>query len=168
MKRLTRDKHSSLLRIFVNYGCDKFYNVGPWSIHLWQKQPKLMPKQLLDLSLSAPPYSSIGLLPVSLAFHRGELCVAGQSDKLTKRCSTTQGNNDNSSWVMTKWIKVILQHNVGVIVLVRLVYQVMASTLKTFTAKATVLPPTLWPFLSRWQGHIKCRGNLPQGLHFLV
>ncbi len=25
-----RDKHSSLLRKFVNYGWKKFYNIGPW------------------------------------------------------------------------------------------------------------------------------------------
>ncbi len=24
------DKHSSLLRTFVNYGRKKFYNIGPW------------------------------------------------------------------------------------------------------------------------------------------
>ncbi len=27
--RLVRDKHSSLLQIFVNYGRKKFYNIGP-------------------------------------------------------------------------------------------------------------------------------------------
>jgi hypothetical protein len=25
------DKHSNLLRTFVNYGRKKFYNIGPWS-----------------------------------------------------------------------------------------------------------------------------------------
>ncbi len=30
MDRLARDKHSSLLRKFVNYGQKKFYNIGPW------------------------------------------------------------------------------------------------------------------------------------------
>jgi hypothetical protein len=29
LKRLGRDKHSSLLGPFVNYGCKKFYNIGP-------------------------------------------------------------------------------------------------------------------------------------------
>ncbi len=29
--RLASDKHPSLLRIFVNYGRKKFYNIGPWS-----------------------------------------------------------------------------------------------------------------------------------------
>jgi len=24
------DKHYSLLQTFVNYGCKKFYNFGPW------------------------------------------------------------------------------------------------------------------------------------------
>ncbi len=28
-KKLTRDKHSSLIRKFVNYGQEKFYNIGP-------------------------------------------------------------------------------------------------------------------------------------------
>jgi len=27
---LARDKHSSVLRKFVNYGQKKFYNIGPW------------------------------------------------------------------------------------------------------------------------------------------
>ncbi len=27
-----RDKRSSLLRIFVNYGLKKFYNTGPWTL----------------------------------------------------------------------------------------------------------------------------------------
>jgi hypothetical protein len=30
MERLASDKHSSLLRTFVNYGHKKFYNIGPW------------------------------------------------------------------------------------------------------------------------------------------
>ncbi len=29
MRKLTKDKHSSLLRKFVNYGQEKFYNTGP-------------------------------------------------------------------------------------------------------------------------------------------
>jgi hypothetical protein len=29
LERLVRDKHSSLLRKFVNYGQKKFYNIGP-------------------------------------------------------------------------------------------------------------------------------------------
>jgi hypothetical protein len=29
-KRLTRDKHSSLLHTFVNYGRKKFDKIGPW------------------------------------------------------------------------------------------------------------------------------------------
>ncbi len=29
LERLSRDKHSSLLRTFVNYGRKKFYNIGP-------------------------------------------------------------------------------------------------------------------------------------------
>ncbi len=29
MERLAKNKHSSLLRIFVNYGQKKFYNIGP-------------------------------------------------------------------------------------------------------------------------------------------
>jgi hypothetical protein len=29
LERLARDKHSSLLRKFVNYNCKKFYNIGP-------------------------------------------------------------------------------------------------------------------------------------------
>jgi hypothetical protein len=30
--RLVRDKHSSFLRTFVNYGLKKFYNIGPCRI----------------------------------------------------------------------------------------------------------------------------------------
>ncbi len=30
LERLALDKHSSLLRKFVNYGRKKFYNIGPW------------------------------------------------------------------------------------------------------------------------------------------
>ncbi len=29
-KALAKDKHSSLLRTFVNYVHKKFYNIGPW------------------------------------------------------------------------------------------------------------------------------------------
>jgi hypothetical protein len=29
-KRLQRNQHSSLLRTFVNYGCETFYKIGPW------------------------------------------------------------------------------------------------------------------------------------------
>jgi len=29
-KRLTGDKHSSLLHTFVNYGRKQFLNIGPW------------------------------------------------------------------------------------------------------------------------------------------
>jgi hypothetical protein len=29
-RRLARDKHSSLLRNFVNYRCKKFHRIGPW------------------------------------------------------------------------------------------------------------------------------------------
>jgi len=29
LENLARDKHSSLLRISVNYGCNKFYSTGP-------------------------------------------------------------------------------------------------------------------------------------------
>jgi hypothetical protein len=29
LERPAKDKRSSLLRIFVNYGCIKFYNIGP-------------------------------------------------------------------------------------------------------------------------------------------
>ncbi len=33
LERLARDKHSSLLQTFVNYGCEKFYKIGGgWSI----------------------------------------------------------------------------------------------------------------------------------------
>jgi hypothetical protein len=31
LERSARDKHSSLLRKFVNYRRKKFYNIGPWS-----------------------------------------------------------------------------------------------------------------------------------------
>ncbi len=31
LERLSRDKHSGLLRTFVNYVRKKFYNIGPWS-----------------------------------------------------------------------------------------------------------------------------------------
>ncbi len=31
MEKLSRAKQSSSLRIFVNYGHKKFYNIGPWS-----------------------------------------------------------------------------------------------------------------------------------------
>ncbi len=30
LERVARDKHSSLLRTFVNYGRKKFYNIGSW------------------------------------------------------------------------------------------------------------------------------------------
>ncbi len=30
-EKTARDKHSSLLRILINYGHKKFYNTGPWS-----------------------------------------------------------------------------------------------------------------------------------------
>ncbi len=30
LERLARDKHSSLIRKSVNYGCKKFYGTGPW------------------------------------------------------------------------------------------------------------------------------------------
>jgi hypothetical protein len=29
---LTYDKHSNLLQTLVNYGCRKFYNIGPWKL----------------------------------------------------------------------------------------------------------------------------------------
>jgi hypothetical protein len=32
LERLAKDKHSSLLRKYVNYGCKKFYNTGPWRV----------------------------------------------------------------------------------------------------------------------------------------
>jgi hypothetical protein len=37
LERLARDKHSNLLPKIVNYGCKKFYKIGPWSYHtvLW-------------------------------------------------------------------------------------------------------------------------------------
>jgi hypothetical protein len=31
LERSARDKHTSLLRSFINYGCKKFYNIGTWS-----------------------------------------------------------------------------------------------------------------------------------------
>ena len=33
LERLARDERSSLLRIFVNDGRKKFYNIGPWPDH---------------------------------------------------------------------------------------------------------------------------------------
>jgi hypothetical protein len=30
LERLARDKHSSILRKSVNYGCKKLYRIGPW------------------------------------------------------------------------------------------------------------------------------------------
>jgi hypothetical protein len=32
LERLSRDKHSSFLRKFVNYGQKKFYSIGPWLV----------------------------------------------------------------------------------------------------------------------------------------
>jgi hypothetical protein len=32
LKRLAKDNHTSLLRTFVNYGCIKFYNIGPGTL----------------------------------------------------------------------------------------------------------------------------------------
>jgi len=32
MEMIASDKHSSLLRTFVNYGHKKFYNIGPWFV----------------------------------------------------------------------------------------------------------------------------------------
>jgi hypothetical protein len=29
LESLSREKHSSILETFVNYGCKKFYNIGP-------------------------------------------------------------------------------------------------------------------------------------------
>ncbi len=29
-EKIAKDKHSSLLQTFVNYGCKKFYNIGAW------------------------------------------------------------------------------------------------------------------------------------------
>ncbi len=36
LERLATDKHSSLLRKFVNYGCKKFYRISPGE-RKWQK-----------------------------------------------------------------------------------------------------------------------------------
>jgi hypothetical protein len=30
LERLARNRHSSLLQKFINYGEKKFYNIGPW------------------------------------------------------------------------------------------------------------------------------------------
>jgi hypothetical protein len=35
LERLARDKHSSLLQEFVNYGRKKLYNIGPWYLMFW-------------------------------------------------------------------------------------------------------------------------------------
>ncbi len=43
LERLARDKHSSLLRKFVNYGNKKFYNIDPWP----EAKPSLEVKQAL-------------------------------------------------------------------------------------------------------------------------
>ena len=40
MERLARDKHSSLLQKFVNYGQKKFYNIGPRCTSLTAKAKK--------------------------------------------------------------------------------------------------------------------------------
>ncbi len=37
LERLARDKHSSLLRKFVNYGQKKFYNIGPRPVTYFRK-----------------------------------------------------------------------------------------------------------------------------------
>jgi hypothetical protein len=34
LESLARDKHSSLIRTFVNYGGKKFYNIGPWEVFM--------------------------------------------------------------------------------------------------------------------------------------
>jgi len=34
MKRLAKDKHSSSLETFANYGRKIFYNIGPWMVNM--------------------------------------------------------------------------------------------------------------------------------------
>jgi hypothetical protein len=36
MEKLAKDKHSSLLRTLVNYGCKKFYDIGCIWIHFFR------------------------------------------------------------------------------------------------------------------------------------
>jgi hypothetical protein len=38
LERLARDKNSSLLRKFVNYGREKFYNIGPWARFVFKQK----------------------------------------------------------------------------------------------------------------------------------
>ncbi len=35
LERLARDKRSCLLQKLINYGCKKFYNIGPRSHQIW-------------------------------------------------------------------------------------------------------------------------------------
>ena len=39
LEELAKDKHSSLLRKFVNYGRKKFYNTGPLSLRFQPNKP---------------------------------------------------------------------------------------------------------------------------------
>ncbi len=63
------DKHSSLLRTFVNYGRKKFYNIGPWNefstsdaLHL-----RCYEEKLSSLKLKTRPKQLLSFIPLGIA-----------------------------------------------------------------------------------------------------
>jgi hypothetical protein len=38
LESLAKDKHASLLQALVNYGCKKFFNIGPWGATVARQQ----------------------------------------------------------------------------------------------------------------------------------
>jgi hypothetical protein len=60
LEKLARDKHSILLQKFVNYGRNKFYSTGPWSVSDDEKENIYSRPSGTDALTLFLPYSSFG------------------------------------------------------------------------------------------------------------
>ncbi len=78
MEKSVRDKHSSLLQTFVNYGREKFYNIGP------EKDRMAIQKNCYGHSLGSSALSST-LFKAAVPCHENskgnKQCFVGNSDK---------------------------------------------------------------------------------------
>ncbi len=91
LERLARDKHSSLLRTFVNYVCKTFYNIGPRSAHVsitFKKASlKVIQASLVErvqLSVNESLYNIIRCLAISHCTSRGAQKLMGENQKLAR------------------------------------------------------------------------------------
>ncbi len=77
---LVRDKHSSLLGTFLNYGWKKFYNIGPWGHKMATDISRFISKKLIRYA-SAYPHHDTRMLIILICDILLQLLEGGQGYK---------------------------------------------------------------------------------------